>query len=97
MTPSTPPNATSAPSELDAVTTPMKPKAKAKTKTAHTSKVAEGRSPGKGLASSNSKVYHCAGTKYYGRTKQWSYMTEVEAKTAGNQRTTARRAADKAM
>jgi hypothetical protein len=32
----------------------------------------------------NSKAYHCPGTKYYGKTKQGEYMTEEAAKAAGN-------------
>ena len=63
-------------------TTPMKPKGMSKT--SDTTTVAEGGGAGKVWVNSNSKVYHCAGTKYYSKTKEGSYLSEAEAKTAGH-------------
>ena len=48
------------------------------------SAVAAGGGNGKVWVNTKSRVYHCEGTKYYGKTKVGEYMTEADAKAKGN-------------
>ena len=53
-------------------------------KTAMPAVAAAGGGAGQVWVNPKSKTYHCFGTKYYGKTKEGSYMTETAAKAAGD-------------
>ena len=58
-------------------TTPAKP-------AASPAPAAAGGGEGKVWVNTKSHVYHCEGSKSYGKTKAGEYMTEADAKTKGN-------------
>ena len=44
---------------------------------------AAGGGAGKVWLNTKSNVYHCEGSKHYGKTKEGAYLTEAEAKAKG--------------
>lgn len=76
------PAAAPAPTPAPAATPAPAPARTAKSSTANMAQ-APGGGAGMVWLNTPTNVYHCPGSRYYGKTKEGKYMTEAQAKAAG--------------
>lgn len=76
--------ATSAPAPAPVVATPVPAPVAQPSASAPTAAVpAPSANSGKVWVNTHSKIYHCEGSKFYGKTKTGEYMTEADAQAKG--------------
>jgi hypothetical protein len=77
------PMASTSPAQGTGVTTSRKTSTTSLGNTASSPAAAPGGGAGQVWANDSSKVYHCSGDKWYGKTKHGEYMSEADAKAKG--------------